>query len=63
MNEEVIGANPICLKCHMEIVERPFSSLVIRRGFVVFHDKCFIEMADKFSAQQDTQEPVRIVAN
>ena len=61
--EEIIGANPICLKCQMEITDRPFSSLVLRRGFVVFHEKCFFEAVDKFSAQQGTQEPARVMAN
>ena len=61
--EEIIGANPICLKCQMEIADRPFSSLMTRKGFVVFHDKCFLKAVDKFSAQQGVQEPARETVN
>ena len=48
MNDEheVTGLSPFCFHCEKQIVEKKFSTLIIKGGFVVLHDRCFLEVLD-----------------
>lgn len=45
--QEVMGLGPFCFHCECQILDKKFSSLLVRNGFVVLHDRCFLEILDK----------------
>ena len=61
--EDNIYANPICFGCNAEIEDKNFSSMMIKHGFIVFHDKCFDKMLEAFAARHGIEDQLREVAN
>lgn len=58
--EEVIGANPYCLKCQKEITDGRICFLLMKRGSVVFHEGCFLMALDVFAPKKADQGTIAV---